>query len=70
MNLKEFYDSLSEDLKAKVRACKSADEFQNLMKQESIELDPGLLDEMSGGAPYTCPFNTHNPKYKCRPKYF
>ena len=49
MNQKEFYNSLSEDVKAKIKACKSEAEMMQVLDEEKIELDPELLDEVSGG---------------------
>ena len=49
MNQKEFYNSLSEDVKAKIKACKSEAEMMGVLDEEKIELDPELLDEVSGG---------------------
>ena len=46
---KEMYDSLSDDLKAKVANCKTADELTNLAKTEGIELTYEQLDAISGG---------------------
>ena len=49
MNRKEFYNSLSEDVKAKIKACKSEEEMMSVLDAEKVELDPELLDEVSGG---------------------
>ena len=49
MNRKEFYESLSEDVKARLKACKSEEEMMSVLDEEKIELDPGILDEVSGG---------------------
>ena len=49
MNRKEFYDSLSEDVKAKLKACKTEGEMLKVLEDEKIALDPELLDEASGG---------------------
>ena len=49
MNRKEFYESLSEETKAKIRACKSEQEMLKVLAEERIELDPDLLDSVSGG---------------------
>ena len=49
MNRKEFYESLSEETKAKIRACKSEQEMLKILAEERIELDPDLLDSVSGG---------------------
>ena len=45
----EMYDSLSDDLKAKVANCKTADELMTLAKSEGIELTDEQLDAISGG---------------------
>ncbi len=63
MNKKEFYNSLSEDVKAKIKACKSEEEMMRVLDAEKIELDPELLDEVSGGGgPIDCPLG-------CSPGY-
>ena len=49
MNRKEFYESLSEETKAKIRACKSEQEMLKVLAEEHIELDPELLDGVAGG---------------------
>ena len=51
---KEMYDSLSDDLKAKVANCKTADELTNLVKSEGIELTDEQLDAISGGVEWFC----------------
>jgi len=54
MDRKEFYESLSEDVKAKLKACEAEEEMMKVLDAEKIELDPELLDEASGGY-RTCP---------------
>jgi len=49
MNRKEFYEGLSEDLKARLRNCKSEQEMMSVLDEEKIELDPGILEEINGG---------------------
>ena len=49
MNRKEFYESLSEDVKAKLKACKSEEEMMKVLDEEKIELDPAVLEGVSGG---------------------
>lgn len=49
MNRKEFYESLSEETKAKIKACKSEQEMLKVLAEERIELDPDLLGSVSGG---------------------
>ena len=50
----EFYDGLSEDLKAKVTSCKTAEELIELAKTEGIELSDEQLDAASGGGNWDC----------------
>ncbi len=49
MNKKEFYESLSDEVKAKIKACKTEEEMLKVLQDEKIELDPELLDGVSGG---------------------
>ena len=49
MNKKEFYNSLSDEVKAKIKACKTEEEMLKVLQDEKIELDPELLDKVSGG---------------------
>ena len=49
MNRKEFYNTLSEDVKTKIKACKTEEEMMRVLAEEKIELDPELLDSISGG---------------------
>lgn len=43
------FDKLSEELKEKLRNCKSSDELQKVLMEENIELDPDTLEAVSGG---------------------
>ena len=45
----ELYDTLSDDLKAKVATCKTGEELVALAEQEGIELTDEQLDAISGG---------------------
>ena len=45
----EMYDSLSDEMKAKVANCKTADELMEFAKSEGIELTDEQLDAISGG---------------------
>ena len=49
MDLKEFYNAQSEDVKAKLKACDSEEEMMKVLEEEQIELDPEILSEVSGG---------------------
>ena len=57
MDRKEFYSKLSDEVKAKIKACQTEEEMLQVLKEEKIELDPELLDQVSGGyiPPYACP---------------
>ena len=50
MNKKEFYNTLSKDVKTKIKACKTEKEMLRVLSEEKIELDPELLEGVSGGA--------------------
>ena len=49
MDLKEFYNSLSENVKEKLKACASEEEMLKVLEKENIELDPEVLEKVSGG---------------------
>ena len=49
MDRKEFYNSLSEDVKAKLKACKTNEEMMKVLDEEKVALDPALLEGVSGG---------------------
>ena len=49
MNRKEFYNTLSEDVKTKIKACQTEEEMMRVLAEEKIALDPELLDSVSGG---------------------
>ncbi len=47
--LKGIYESLTDEQKEKVKACKSMDELTALAAKEGIELPDEALDAVSGG---------------------
>ena len=49
MNREEFYNTLSEDVKNKIKACKTEEEMLKVLGQEGIALDDELLEGVSGG---------------------
>ena len=49
MNKQEFYASLPEELKEKLKACKTEEEMKALLKGAQIELPDELLEAVSGG---------------------
>lgn len=42
-------NNLSDELKAKIKACKNDDEMLSLLSAEKIELDPEMMSAVSGG---------------------
>ena len=59
MNRKEFYNSLSEDVKARLKACKTEEEMMKVLSEEKIELDLDLMEKVSGGR---MPIDAHTCK--------
>ena len=51
---KEMYDSLSDDLKAKVKTCKTGEELVALAEKEGVELSDEQMDAISGGVQWSC----------------
>ena len=59
----EFND-LTEEQKARVMACKTADELIALAKAEGVELSEEQLDAIAGGDSFWCPTATSCPNYE------
>ena len=59
----EFND-LTEEQKAKVMACKTAEELVALAKAEGVELSEEQLDAIAGGDSFWCPTATSCPNYE------
>ncbi len=47
--IKGIYDNLSDDLKEKVKACKTMEEVMELAGKEGIELPDEVVEAISGG---------------------
>ena len=47
--IKGFYDSLTDEQKEKVKACKTMEELTVLVGKEGVELPDEVLDDVSGG---------------------
>jgi len=43
------FSSLSDELKAELKICRTEEELKNVLTRENIELDPGMLEAISGG---------------------
>ena len=54
--IKGIYDNLSDDLKEKVKACKTMEEVMELAGKEGIELPDEVVDAVAGGVG-ACPTN-------------
>ena len=54
---KKYFDDLSDEMKAKVANCKTADDLLNLAKTEGIELTDEQLDAISGGFDWSFDFD-------------
>ena len=54
MNKQEFYASLSDEVKAKLKACKTEDEMKKVLEDADIELPDELLETISGGGHGPC----------------
>lgn len=57
------YNDLSDELKKKAEACKTADELIALAEAEGVELSDEQLDAMSGGVDWACSPHTCDPNY-------
>lgn len=47
--LKEIFDSLTDEQKEKIKACKTPDEVVKLVKSDGFELSDEALELISGG---------------------
>ena len=47
--LKEIFDSLTDEQKEKIKACKTPEEVVDLIQNEGFELPDDALDLISGG---------------------
>ena len=69
MELKELFDSLSNEVKAKVQEAKSVEELKDILEKENIELTPEQVEALSGGGQghNECPF--YEPYWACPANY-
>ena len=49
MEFKDFFNSLSDDVKAKAKDIKTGEEFMALLEKENVELTPEQVEALSGG---------------------
>ena len=57
MDRKEFYNSLSDDVKEKLKACSTEEGMLNVLKEKKIKLDDELLAGVAGGGRTHCSSN-------------
>jgi hypothetical protein len=48
----DFYKSLPEEVKEKLKGCKSEEEAMDILKENMIEIPEDVLKKVAGGAPY------------------
>ena len=58
------FDDLTDEQKARVKACKTADELIALAKAEGVELSDEQLNSIAGGDSFWCPTATSCPNYE------
>ena len=68
MNRKEFYNSLSDEVKEKIKTCKSEEEMLAVLQEEQIELSPDLLESVIGGNQNILLHNEENSENKFKTK--
>ena len=50
MEFKELFSNLSDEIIAKAKDVKTAEEFKALLEKENVELTPEQVEALSGGA--------------------
>ena len=50
MEFKELFGNLSDEIKAKAKDIKTAEEFKAFLEKENIELTPEQVEALSGGS--------------------
>ena len=58
------FDDLTDEQKARVRACKTAEELVALAEAEGVELSDEQLQSIAGGDSFWCPTATSCPNYE------
>lgn len=58
------YNDLTDEQKAKVKACKTVEELVELAKAEGVELTDEQLNSIAGGDGFWCPTATSCPNYE------
>ena len=49
-----IFDNLSEELKARLKACKTEEEMRGILSDADIELDRNFLETVVGGIEFPC----------------
>ena len=50
MSIEKIWNNLSDEMKEKASACKSADSLAEMIETEGLELDDAELDAIAGGS--------------------
>ena len=58
------YNDLTDEQKAKVKACKTVEELVELAKAEGVELTDEQFNSIAGGDSFWCPTATSCPNYE------
>ena len=58
------FDDLTDEQKARVMACKTAEELAALAEAEGVELSDEQLNSVAGGDSFWCPTATSCPNYE------
>ena len=53
-SLEQIYENLSDEVKAKVKDCKTTEDIMKLAQSEGIELTEEQLEAVAGGSPWGC----------------
>ena len=60
---KDFFENLPEDVKNKLKDCKSEEEAMNILKANMIEMPDEMLDDAAGGR-YTWQDDWYSHRYQ------
>ena len=64
MSDKNIFDNLSDELKAKLKACGTEEELKKVLADADIELDPDMLGHVAGG--HKCDSYTVPIPFQCK----
>ena len=65
MALEDRWSELSEERKARMRACKTPEELLSVAREEGYELTDDELEAVAGGASWLCEFSCRLDENSC-----